>query len=146
MQIDVAAPPQDVYHALTTAEGIAGWWTNRSETKGTVGEVDRFHIPDAPMSWDMHVDQAIPGELVAWRCVGGPPQWVGTEIRWTLRPGAEGGTLVILDHAGFAEVDDMFRIVTLGWAQMVLRMQRYLASGEPVPYFDHKDAHSESPA
>jgi hypothetical protein len=29
--------------------------------------------------------------------------------------------MVRLDHAGFASVDDMFRTVTVGWAQMFSR-------------------------
>jgi hypothetical protein len=45
--------------------------------------------------------------------------------------------VVLLDHTGFAEVDSMFRIVTLGWAQMLLRLQRYLMTGTPAPFFQH---------
>jgi len=44
---------------------------------------------------------------------------------------------VVFDHTGFAAVDEMFRIVTLGWAQMVLRLKDNLESGKPVPFFDH---------
>jgi hypothetical protein len=29
----------------------------------------------------------------------------------------------------------MFRMVTLGWAQMLLRLKEYLDSGQPVPFF-----------
>src|SRR5918993_2192791 len=112
LQIDIAAPADAVYRALTTTDGVAGWWTDRSETRGLVGAIDRFYFPDAPKSWDMRVEHARPGELVRWRCVGGPPEWVGTEVRWTLQPGADETTLVILDHTGFAEIDTMFRIVT----------------------------------
>ena len=36
----------------------------------------------------------------------------------------------------------MFRIVTVGWAQMLARLQQYQASGKPVPYFDHGPAES----
>jgi hypothetical protein len=44
-------------------------------------------------------------------------------VRWTLVPGPDGGTLVLLDHTGFAAVDTMYRMVTLGWAQMILRLK-----------------------
>jgi uncharacterized protein YndB with AHSA1/START domain len=139
MQVDVAAPPDAVHKALTSTDGIAGWWTTRNETHGTVGGVDRFWFPDAPMSWDMEVVDSVPGERVAWRCVGGPPEWVGTEVRWSLSP-SDAGTLVVFDHTGFAAVSPMFRIVTVGWAQLLERLQRYLGSGEPSPYFDLKTA------
>lgn len=139
MQIDVPGQADAAYRALTTTDGVAGWWTDRNETTGTVGQLDRFHFPGVPISWDMLVEQAEPGKLLTWRCVGGPPEWVGTEVRWTLQagPGEDGGTLVVLDHTGFTEVDTMFRIVTLGWAQILLRLRDYLGTGTPAPFFQH---------
>ena len=29
----------------------------------------------------------------------------------------------------------MYRTVTLGWAQMLLRLKEYLETGRPVPFF-----------
>jgi uncharacterized protein YndB with AHSA1/START domain len=52
MQAEVAAKPAEVYRALTSTDGVAGWWTTRNKTSGVVGEVERFWFPDAPMSWD----------------------------------------------------------------------------------------------
>lgn len=137
LQIDVTADPADVYTALTTTDGVSGWWTTRNETSSTVGEINHYYFPDAPFSWDMRIDAAEPGLLVAWHCIGGPPPWIGTDVRWTLRGKPEGGTAVDFDHAGFAGIDETFRIVTLGWAQMVLRLRDYLDSGKPVPFFTH---------
>lgn len=139
MQIDVASSAEAAYRALTTTEGVAGWWTDRNETSGIAGQVDRFHFPGVPVSWDMRVEQAEPAKLLAWHCVGGPPQWVGTDVRWTLQPASDGpdGTLIVLDHTGFTEIDPMFRIVTLGWAQMLLRLRDYLQTGTSAPFFQH---------
>jgi hypothetical protein len=47
----------------------------------------------------------------------------------------EGGTVVRFDHTGFAEIDDMFREVTMGWAGMFARLKEYVETGTPVPYF-----------
>jgi uncharacterized protein YndB with AHSA1/START domain len=136
MQVDIAARPQTVYAALTSAEGVAGWWTTRSEPTADVGGTSRFHFPDAPVSWDMKVTEAVDGERLTWQCTGGPPQWVGTTVVWTLAPAGEEGTCVVFDHTGFAAKDEMFRVVTVGWAQMLERLRRYAETGEPVPYFD----------
>lgn len=134
MQIDIGAPATLLYRALTTTEGIAGWWTTRNETAGAPGSVDRFWFPDVPFAWEMRVDAAEPGKLLAWHCVGGPPPWIGTDVRWALEP-ADGSTRVVFDHTGFAGKDENFRIVTLGWAQMLLRLQGFAQTGTPVPFF-----------
>lgn len=136
MQIDVDTPADAVYRALTTTVGIAGWWTDRNQTAGAAGEVDTFDFPGVPMSYEMRVDQAEPAKLLHWHCIAGPPAWVGTDVRWTIQP-AGAGVTVLLDHAGFGEVGSMFRIVTLGWAQMIIRLKQYLESGEANPFFRH---------
>jgi uncharacterized protein YndB with AHSA1/START domain len=134
MQIDINAPADDVYTALTTTGGVAGWWTTKNETSGTVGDVNTYWFPGAPFSYDMRVEEARPGERVTWRCVAGPPEWIGTGVRWSLTP-SDGATLLLLDHDGFAEVGTMYRMVTMGWAQMLTHLKKYLESGQPTPFF-----------
>ncbi len=135
MQIDIAAEPATVEAALTTTEGIAGWWTTRNQSTATVGETSRYEFPGMPMSWDMKVTEAVPGQVLGWHCTGGPQPWIGTDLRWAMSAAPEGGTRVLFDHTGFAAKDEMFRIVTMGWAQMILRLKEYAETGKPVPYF-----------
>ena len=45
-------------------------------------------------------------------------------------------TRILFDHTGFPAIDEMFRIVTLGWAQMLPRLQRHTKTGEPAPCFE----------
>ena len=40
------------------------------------------------------------------------------------------------DHVGRRETDQMLRIVTFGWGQVLARLKAFLDSGKPVPYFD----------
>jgi len=136
LQIDIAAEPTAVYTALTTTDGVAGWWTTRNESRSEVGETSHFHFPDAPVSWDMRIDEAVPGKALSWHCTGGPAQWIGTDVTWALTPAPDGGTRVSFDHTGFAAKDEMFRVVTLGWAQMILRLKQYAEGGTRVPFFD----------
>jgi uncharacterized protein YndB with AHSA1/START domain len=134
--VDAAA----AYTALTTREGITGWWTSRATVSGDgaasrVGDRVSMSFPDAPVSWDMRVITADPPATVEWDCTGGPPGWPGTRVRWGVEP-TDGGTVVRLDHVGFPAVDDMFRIVTVGWAQMLLSLKAYLETGVRKPFFD----------
>ena len=125
-----------VYAALTTEDGITGWWTSRAMVPGSgVGDVLKMSFPDAPVSWDMRVAAADEPARVEWDCVGGPPGWPRTHVAWAAEK-TDAGAVVRLDHTGFAEVDDMFRIVTVGWAQMLLALKAYLESGQRRPFFD----------
>jgi uncharacterized protein YndB with AHSA1/START domain len=133
MQIDLAAPPSAVYRALTTTDGIAGWWTTKNETGAAVGDLNRCWFPGG-MQWDLRVTEADADSRLAWHLEGGPRE--GTDVRWTLSP-APDGTRILFDHTGFAAIDEAYRIVTLGWAQMLLRLKQYAETGAPNPYFDH---------
>jgi uncharacterized protein YndB with AHSA1/START domain len=130
------ADAASAYTALTTQDGITGWWTSRATVDGD-GTGDRLSMsfPDAPVTWDMRVVTADRPATVEWDCTGGPPGWSETRVRWGLEP-TDGGTVVRLDHVGFPAVDDMFRIVTVGWAQMLLSLKAYLETGVRKPFFD----------
>jgi uncharacterized protein YndB with AHSA1/START domain len=130
--VDAAA----AYAALTTRDGITGWWTSRAEVSGGgVGDTLSMSFPDAPFTWDMGVAAADKPARVEWDCTGGPPGWTDTHVVWAIEPTGT-GVVVRFDHAGFAAVDDMFRIVTVGWAQMLLSLKEYLATGVRKPFFD----------
>lgn len=135
LQIRIAADPETVYRAVSTPEGVAGWFTTGAEIGEGVGALHRLSFPGAPMTWDFRIDEAAAGKRLAQTVVAGPPQWIGTEIVYALEAHPEGGTVVRFDHMGFAEIDDMFREVTMGWAGMFGRLKEYLETGTPVPYF-----------
>jgi uncharacterized protein YndB with AHSA1/START domain len=125
-----------VYEALTTTDGITGWWTSRATGSGAaVWDKLSMSFPDAPVTWDMTVTVADRPSRVEWDCTGGPPGWPGTRMVWAVEP-TDAGTVVRLDHNGFDTVDDMFRIVTVGWAQMLLSLRDYVSSGVRKPFFD----------
>jgi uncharacterized protein YndB with AHSA1/START domain len=124
------------YSALTTRDGITGWWTSRAEVSGAaVGDTLRMSFPDAPITWGMRIAVADEPSRVEWDCTGGPPGWAQTRLVWTVEK-TDTGTVVRLDHAGFPEVNDMFRIVTVGWAQVLLSLKAYLETGRRKPFFD----------
>ena len=75
--------PEKVYDALTTVEGLAGWWTEDTKGSGDLGGVLAFRFPVG--GFDMEVVELRPAERVAWRVVDGPEEWVGTTVGWDLR-------------------------------------------------------------
>ena len=77
------ASPAQVYDAITTVDGLAGWWTDDTKGSSDVGGVLEFRF--LPGGFDMEVVELRPAERVTWRVVDGPEEWIGTTIDWTLR-------------------------------------------------------------
>ena len=84
-RIGATASKADVYAALTTVDGLAGWWTQDTKEDGDaaeVGGVIRFRFAGAPEpgGFDMKVLDATPDERVLWEVVEGPDEWLGTQV------------------------------------------------------------------
>ena len=91
-RIGATASQEDVYAALTTIDGLAGWWTEDTKAEGDAGEVGgiiRFRFAGAPEpgGFDMRVLEVTPAERVLWEVVEGPEEWVGTHVGLRAVPG-----------------------------------------------------------
>ena len=137
IQIDTTADPAATYSGADH-DRRGGWLVDHPQPDQRHGRRGRPDVvPRRPHGLGLRVDEAVPGKVLARHCIGGPPQWIGTDVRFALEPAPQGGTRILLDHTGFAQVDEMFRIVTLGWAQMLLHLKQYLDSGQPTPFFSY---------
>jgi uncharacterized protein YndB with AHSA1/START domain len=91
-RFDVDAAPAEVTEALTTSDGIRGFWTSRAEVPSAVGESLSLGFDVAPMPFDLRLEQS-DERTVVWRTETFPPHWVGTSVRWDVEP-REGGASV----------------------------------------------------
>jgi uncharacterized protein YndB with AHSA1/START domain len=122
--------PQQVYEALTTVDGLAGWWTDDTRGRGEVGGVLEFRFP--PGGFDMEVVEARPSERVAWRVVDGPVEWLGTTIDWDLRQDGE-YTIVLFRHAGWREPVEFMSHCSTKWGTFLLSLKALVETGEGSP-------------
>jgi uncharacterized protein YndB with AHSA1/START domain len=128
--------PEKVYDALTTIDGLAGWWTGDTSGDPTKDGVIEFRFP--PGGFDMEVLTTTPGERVTWKVVSGPDEWVGTTVDWQLRRDGD-WTIVMFKHEGWAEPVEFMHHCSTKWASYLLSMKSLLETGKgaPSPYDVH---------
>jgi uncharacterized protein YndB with AHSA1/START domain len=93
-----SSSPNDAYNALTTLEGLSGWWT--SDTRGDsnkVGGVIKFRFGDLG-GFDVKVLELDPARRVLWQVVDGPAEWIGTEVSFDLKQ--DGAVTIVLSSSG----------------------------------------------
>src|SRR5688572_28081295 len=87
-RVGVKAPIEKVYEALSTINGIAGWWTQNTSGTSEIGKTIRveFHSPDGKElgSMNMEVKALEPGRKVHWNFTAGPEEWIGTDAIFDL--------------------------------------------------------------
>ena len=134
LRVPVDAEPKIVYDALSTSEGVNGWWSDHTEGPDGVGSTMKVAFPDAPMTFDFEVTEERAGERVAWRCLAGPPEWIGTDVTFDIDTD-EGNTSVLFSHDGWATTEESFPFIAYSWAQILPRLKKLAETGRAEPFF-----------
>ncbi len=124
--------PDSVYAALTTQEGLSGWWTPQTIAQPHVGSVSRFGFgPD--YFKDLEVIELVPAKLVQWRCLKGFEDWVGTVMTFELEMHAK-GTIVLFHHEGWQAYSNEFASCSFDWALFLRSLKFLCETGKGFPY------------
>ncbi len=140
-RVGVETPtPVQMYEALTTVEGLAGWWTDDTTGSAEVGGVLKFRFP--PGGFDMEVVEQEPSERVAWKVVEGPEEWVGTTTDWQLRQDND-LTIVLFKHQGWREPVEFMHHCSTKWATFLMSLKSLVETGKGAP--SPRDVHIAFP-
>ena len=122
--------PERVYDALTTLDGLSGWWAEKTSGETDVGGVIQFRF--GPGGFDMRVAELDPGRRVRWDVVDGPQEWIGTSIQWDLRQEGD-WTIVLFRHEGWREPVEFMHHCSTKWATFLLSLKQLLETGAGAP-------------
>ena len=122
--------PQRVYDALSTLDGLSGWWAEKTTGDTAPGGVIEFRF--GPGGIDMKVVELDPGRLVRWEVVGGPEEWIGTEVRFDIRQDGD-WTIVLFRHEGWREPVEFMHHCSTKWATYLVSLKQLLETGTGAP-------------
>lgn len=135
-RIGIKSSTSKVYAALSTIEGLAGWWTKDtsgiSEVGGTI--TFRFFSPDGALKGEMGMEVLTldSNKRVQWRVVSGPPEWIGTEIMFTLTQEAE-TAILIFSHKNWPKQAEFMAHCSMKWATFLLSLRELVETGHGKP-------------
>ncbi|SRR5579871_2426771 len=135
-RVGIKAPLSQVYEALATVKGVAGWWTQEttgsSEKGGTIGV--RFLTPAGKEIGGMQMEVVAldPDKKVQWRIKEGPKEWIGTDVVFDLR--REGDTTIVLfGHKNWKEPVEFMAHCSMKWATFLLSLRELVEKGKGRP-------------
>jgi hypothetical protein len=120
-----------VYQALTTVDGLSGWWTSDTRGENKVGGVLQFRFGNG--GFDMKVLELQPAERVLWQVVDGPEEWLGTKISFDLRQDGK-WTIVLFKHQGWKEPVEFMHHCSTKWGVFLLSLKSLLEVGKGGPW------------
>jgi uncharacterized protein YndB with AHSA1/START domain len=134
-RIGIKAPVADVYHAIASIDGVAGWWTKETSGDAKVGGTIHVRFRDNGVvkgEMDLEVMELSPGEAVRWRVTAGPPEWIGTDVTFSLSQQEE-FTVLLFGHRNWREAVEFTAHCSMKWATFLLSLRQLVENGEGSP-------------
>lgn len=135
-KIGIKAPLSEVYAALSTVQGVAGWWTEEtsgaSKLGGAVHVLFRNPAGEELGQMDFELRKLEPNKAVTWRFTAGPPEWIGTDVTFDLATDGDMTTLVF-GHRNWREQVEFMAHCSMKWATFLLSLRQLVETGQGRP-------------
>ncbi len=135
-RVGIKGPVANVYEALSTIDGLSGWWTRATTGDSKVGGIITFRFHDTSGAdiggFDMAVLELAPDRTVRWRVEDGPPEWVGTGIDFHLVR-QDDFTIVMFGHRNWREEGAFMAHCSTKWATFLLSLRDRVETGRGRP-------------
>lgn len=122
----------EVYRALTTEKGLAGWWTSDTTGEGNqVGNTITFGFGENG-NIGMKVNKLEPSKFVEWQVVEGPQEWLVTTISFELKQDGD-YVIVLFRNLGWAEPVEFIHHCSTKWALFLMSLKSLIETGKGQP-------------
>lgn len=130
--LTIRAPVETVYRAVTEQEGLAGWWTRETVASPREGSIAEFKF-GVRYNNKMKITELKPNRRVAWECLEGDAEWVGTRFTFDLE-GHKDGAALRFGHRDWRESTDFFKRCSENWVHYLCSLKKYCETGTGDPF------------
>jgi uncharacterized protein YndB with AHSA1/START domain len=137
----IEAKPEAVYAALTTPQGLRGWWTQDCDIETAVGGTLKFRFGEHYKH--MRIEQLVPDREVRWQCTVAhinvdsftrKDEWVGTQIVFHLSLESGEKTKLDFEHVGLVPAFECHEVCVAGWTNFIESLRLYAETGTGKPW------------
>lgn len=137
--LKIKASHETIYNAVSTKEGITGWWSGDCEVGTAEGETSllKFDKEGTIIEMGFKTITLNPHKKVVWECISMPnPSWIGTKVITEISD-TEDGCDVVFSHTGFDEKWkglEPFEQTMLTWGHFMESLVTFCETGEGQPW------------
>ncbi len=131
-EIQISAPAQNVFEAITTQKGVRSWWTRDSVVQPGVGSIAEMGFNSRALLLRMRVDELRPHKRIVWYCLGEDEEWKDTRLIWDISE-KDGMTILHLLHAYWRSPGSTFATANSTWGELIHRLKDYIEGRKPGP-------------
>jgi DNA-binding winged helix-turn-helix (wHTH) protein/uncharacterized protein YndB with AHSA1/START domain len=130
--LEVDAPPDATYSAITTQEGFASWCAADASLRDNEA---RFRVDGERVVLRVLRRDGPSRALVEWKCMGDKREWAGTTLSFDLRENDALGTALLFTHSNWRAATEQFARWSFVWPHVLERLRQYVRTGRPAPFF-----------
>lgn len=134
-RVGIKSSPDEVYNALATRDGLAGWWTHNTQGESKVGGVLKFRFSGDGHDiggFEMKVLELDPAKRVQWQVVDGPAEWIDTKVSFELNQDDD-YSIVLFKHQGWKEPVEFMHHCSTKWAMFLMSLKSLVETGKGAP-------------
>ena len=137
----MAASPLQVFDALTSLEGLMGWWASSARGSGSAGGRFKLGFAGLDETMTMRVDVAEPTTDVAWTCLEhtGLRDWKGTKIVFNMADRGADQTALSFRHIGLVPDLECYEQCHAGWQHFLASLRSFVERGRGNPFGDRTE-------
>ncbi len=134
-RVGIKSSVDDVYKALSTRDGVAGWWTADTRGESKVGENLKLRFTTGGVDiggFDIKVLELDPAKRVVWQVADGPEDWIGSRISFDLKQESE-HAIVLFKHQGWKEPSESMHHCSTKWGTFMMSLKSLVETGKGTP-------------
>lgn len=131
--VTIKAPAESVFAAVSSVEGLSGWWTTDTGGSPEPGGELRFIFRDGTAV--TRVEERTEPSLERWTCLGhsGQPEWEQTTVTFQVTEVGPNATRVEFTHNGLRPRLDCYDQCSAGWNYLMGSLAAYAETGTGRP-------------
>lgn len=130
----INASAEKVYKALTTKNGVAGWWTPDTVIGKNVGDKNEFNFGSKYHNL-MTIKELTSNKRVEWFCEIGDKEWIGTRLVFEIEK-QDNNSFIRFTHDDWEEETDFFASCNYHWGYYLRSLKQYCETGKGTPFQD----------
>lgn len=131
--VDIDAPREKVFNAITTEGGLSNWWTTVVSVQEGLGGIIDFRFIEG-FNPDMKVTHLDQNRLLHWQCVGGHRNWQDNTFSFELKDLEAKSRLIFRQNYSVELDDEVYGTYNFNWAYYLDSLRLYCETGSGKPF------------